>query len=291
MIGQLREEVPLMTPLIILSEPAEEETVIQGYLRGADVWLIKGEEPPALALFVNRQSEMKRMQSGLTTNIAHQLRTPITTMKLYVELLIRGGVSPEKQAEYLAILKGEADRYTALMEIIMVLARIDTGRLGLNPKPASLSQMVEKTVEAHQETAKEKKISLNYNPGAELPALMDYDRARDILEILINNAIQYTWSGGTITVSTEKAEEKGQTWATFTVTDTGIGIPEDELPFIFERFFRGRHPQENQISGNGLSLAIAKETLQVQGGMIKVESQEGKGTTFTIYLPLVETEK
>jgi len=111
-----------------------------------------------------------------------------------------------------------------------------------------------------------------------------------VLNNLVVNAIQYTSEGGKVVVSTGKEEAEGRTWATVTVTDTGMGIPEEELPHIFERFFRGSRPQSMQIAGTGLGLPIVKEIVELHGGRVTVESLVGEGTTFTVWLPLAEGE-
>jgi len=115
---------------------------------------------------------------------------------------------------------------------------------------------------------------------------MDPERMRQVLDNLVGNAIRYTPEGGKVVVSAGKEEAEGRSWATVTVADTGMGIPEEELPHIFERFFRGEKPRMMQISGTGLGLAIAREIVELHGGHMTVESKVDAGTTFTIWLPL-----
>jgi signal transduction histidine kinase len=109
---------------------------------------------------------------------------------------------------------------------------------------------------------------------------------RQVLKNLLGNAILYTPEGGKVTVSIGEAEAEGRTWATVAVADTGMGIPKNELPHVFERFFRGQRPREMQVSGTGLGLAIAKDIVALHGGEITLESEEGVGTTFTVWLPI-----
>ena len=111
---------------------------------------------------------------------------------------------------------------------------------------------------------------------------------KQVLNNLVENAIQYTPEGGKVVVSTGKQEAEGRVWATATVADTGVGIPEEELPHIFERFFRGVEPRTMQVAGTGLGLAIVKEIVELHGGRVTVESQVGEGTTFTVWLPLTD---
>ncbi len=109
-----------------------------------------------------------------------------------------------------------------------------------------------------------------------------------VLINLVRNALQYTPPGGRVEVSTGEEELDGHRWATIAVADTGIGIPKDELPYIFDRFFRGERPRQMQIPGTGLGLSIVKEIVDRHGGRIQVESDEGKGTRFTVWLPVSE---
>jgi signal transduction histidine kinase len=107
-----------------------------------------------------------------------------------------------------------------------------------------------------------------------------------VLNNLVENALRYTPEGGRVVVSTGREEVDGCVWATATVADDGVGIPEEELPHVFERFFRGKRPQMSQVPGTGLGLAIVKEIVDLHGGCVKVRSKVGEGTAFTIYLPL-----
>jgi signal transduction histidine kinase len=121
-------------------------------------------------------------------------------------------------------------------------------------------------------------------PGSTV--LVDPDRTVQVLTNLVTNAIQYTARGGQVTVSTGETETDGRQWAVASVRDTGMGIPQHEIPHIFDRFFRGEQPRLMQVSGTGLGLAIVKEIVELQGGQVTVESEVGKGTTFTVWLPL-----
>jgi len=117
-------------------------------------------------------------------------------------------------------------------------------------------------------------------------ALVDPEQTMQVLNNLVMNAIQYTPEGGRIVVSTGKQEANGRVWSTVTVADTGIGILEEELPRIFDRFFRGEEPRLMQVPGTGRGLAIVKDIVELHEGRVTVESQVGEGTTFTVWLPL-----
>lgn len=229
--------------------------------------------------------ELDRIKSRFVTNISHELRTPVTTIKLYTMLMRQA--SPEKLAEYLDTLAQETDRLARLIENILQISRIDAGRLEMEIRPVALNELTAAVIENHRASAQERGLTLEYQPADPGPvAPADPTRIMQVLTDLVMNAIQYTPEGGRVMISTDQAEADGQVWATVTVVDTGMGIPEGELAHVFERFFRGELPQRMQISGTGLGLAIAKEIVELHGGQMTVESQVDVGSTFTVRLPL-----
>jgi len=247
---------------------------------------------PAVVVAVHDVSHLKamdRMKTQFVSNVSHELRTPVTTIKLYAHLMQRTPPTAEKWKEYLGALAQEADRQARLVGDILQISRIDTGRLEMEPCPTSLNQLTEAAVANPQVLAQDRGLTLEHHPAEPGPvALVDPDRMMQVLNNLVANAIHYTPEGGKVVVSTGKEEAEGRAWATATVADTGMGIPEQELPRIFERFFRGEEPRLLQISGTGLGLAIVKEIVELHGGRVTVESQAGEGTTFTVWLPLAD---
>jgi signal transduction histidine kinase len=142
-------------------------------------------------------------------------------------------------------------------------------------------------VTSHEIIAATRGLTLTYAPSARhLLALVDPDRLSQVLNNLIENALNYTAEGGTVHVTTGRESAEGRVWATVAVRDTGMGIAEDDLPYIFDRFFRGVEPREMQIQGTGLGLAIVKEIVASHGGHVAVESAVGTGSTFTVRVPL-----
>jgi len=233
---------------------------------------------------VSHLKALNRMKSRFTTNISHELRTPITTIKLYVHLMRR---MPEKREQYLDTLAQETDHLVGLVEDILQISRTDAGRAEIKPRPTLLSELTEGAVISHQTLAQKRGVTLEHHPAQPGPvALVDPQHIAQALNGLVENSVLYTPEGGEVIVSTGEQEAEGRTWATATVADTGMGIPEEELPRIFDRFFRGDEPRSMQISGTGLGLAIVKEIVGLHGGRVTVESQVGVGTTFTIWLPL-----
>lgn len=236
---------------------------------------------------VSHLRALERMKSRFVSNVSHELRTPITTIKLYAALLRRS--PPEKWESYIDALTQEADRQARLLEDILQVSHIDTGSMSMKSAPMSLNTLVDRTMASYQILAQEHGLTMETHLADPGPtALVDPDRITWVLGNLLSNAIRYTPEGGRVTIATGKQEAESRTWATVTVSDTGMGIPEEELPHIFERFFRGEKPRQMQVPGTGLGLAIVKEIVELHGGRVTVESQVGAGTTFTVWLPLAE---
>jgi len=232
---------------------------------------------------VSHLKALDRVKSRFASNVSHELRTPVTTIKLYAELMRR---MPENWEEYLAVLTQEADRQAKLVEDILQISRIDAGRLEMRPVPTSLSGLIKKTVSSHAVHAETKGVTLDLVLADPDPvALVDPDRMAQVLGNLVENGIRYTDEGGRVIIGISTLASDGRDWITVRVSDTGMGIPENELSHVFERFFRGEHPRKMQISGTGLGLAIVKEIVELHGGRVMVESQVGVGTTFAIWLP------
>lgn len=232
---------------------------------------------------ISEWKELDRMKSRFVSNVSHELRTPVTTIKLYIELMRRS--PPEEWAEYLEVVEQEADRQARLVEDILQLSRIDAGRLELHPTAVPLNNLVTEAVANHQAMARQKELLLEQRLADSTPlAWVDASQIMQVLNNLIENAIHYTMSGK-VTVSSGMQEQEGKTWATVTVSDTGIGISDEDLPRIFDRFYRGRMPRGVSVPGTGLGLAIVKEIVEMHGGKVTVESKVGAGSTFTVWLP------
>ncbi len=251
---------------------------------------ISGEEEEGLAVVaihdVTRLRALDRMRNRFISNISHELRTPLATIKLYAALMRR---QPAQWAEHLPLLEKEVDRLVDLVEGILEFSRIDAGRVALRMEKVPLSHVTQAVVERYQMMAEEKGVVLEHRPMGKGPMVeVDLERMHEVVANLVSNAIRYTPSGGRVEVSTGIEKAKDRAWAVVTVADTGIGIPEEELPFIFDRFFRGETPRRMQIPGTGLGLAIVKELVEMHGGWVTVESAVGEGTTFTVWLPLAE---
>jgi PAS domain S-box-containing protein len=226
---------------------------------------------------------LHRMKSRFVSNVSHELRTPIATIKLLVHLMQQ---QPDKRDEYLEPLMREAEHQAKLVRDILEMSRVDAGRLEIRPEPMSLNDLIEMAVVNHENRAQNQGLTLECQPAEDDPiALADSQWMMQVINNLMSNAIRYTPEEGTIKLSTGTEVADGRNWATLTVSDTGIGIPEEELPYIFDRFFRGEQPRKMQVSGTGLGLAILKEIVELHGGRVTVESEVDRGSSFTVHLP------
>lgn len=239
---------------------------------------------------VSELKAMDRMKTRFVASVSHELRTPVTTIKLYAELMKR--TPPEKWGTYRDMLAQEADRQARIVEDVLHISRIDAGRVSLRPRPISLNEFTEAAVANHLALAREREQMLFHRPSEPGPiALADQNQIMQVFNNLVVNAVRYTPEGGQVVVSTGRERWEGRFWATATVTDTGIGISEDELPRTFERFFRGEKVRSMQIPGTGLGLSIVKEVVELHGGRVTVESEVGSGSAFTVWLPLAAAQE
>jgi len=230
---------------------------------------------------------LDKAKSKLLTDISHELRSPMATIKLYAELLRLSPPDPEKIRPYLNQILESIDHMAKLIDDITEVVRLETGRVELSFSFVELNQFVRKAYDRYRQEASKYQHQLEILLSPDNPAVMaDPRRLQQILDNLVDNAIRYTPAGGWITISVRTEEEEGRLWGVIEVADNGIGIPEEELPHIFERFFRGEKARSEQIPGTGLGLAIVKELVELHNGKIKVRSRVGEGSVFTVMLPL-----
>lgn len=234
---------------------------------------------------ITPEVEADRAKTEFISTVSHELRTPMTSIKGYVDLLLLGSAGPlsEMQRRFLQIVKANADRLKLLVDDLLDISRIESGRLQLDLRPVPLEAAVEAVVASLKARIDEKKQRLELDLPEFLPPVhADKDRLIQILSNLVSNAHKYTPEGGRICIRARAEDEAVHV----EVSDTGIGIPPEALPRIFERFYRVDDPRVQETPGTGLGLSIVKALVEMHGGRIWVESEVGKGSTFHFTIPI-----
>ena len=220
------------------------------------------------------------LRRQMTADIAHDLHTPLTVLYGYLEALRDGALPPTQ--ERFEMLFAEVQRLIGLVEDLRTLSLADAGELTLQRRPVAPVTLLERTATSFARQAQDKAVILSVKPTASLPELsVDPDRMMCVLGNLVSNALRYTPAGGEITLRAQRCERQ----VCVQVQDTGAGIPAEALPNIFKRFYRADASRTQQEGASGLGLAIARSIVEAHGGTIEVESELGRGTTFTITLP------
>lgn len=238
-----------------------------------------------------RLQELSRVKDEFVSNVSHELRTPLTNFRLYLQLLER---RPENYDRYIDTLSNETERLTSMIDSLLMLSRLDQDRTPFHRAPVDLNALTDAFVSDRIMLAQQRGITLSLTPAPEMPPIeADYNLLSQALGILLTNAIHYTPAGGSVTVGTFTQTRAERLCAGFSVQDTGPGIPPDEQPQLFSRFFRGTAGLESGVSGTGLGLAIARTIIDRHHGGIDVQSPgiPGQGATFTVWLPVATTEE
>jgi len=243
----------------------------------------KGEMGELAQAFNSMASDLERaeqLQRNMVADVAHELRTPLSNIRGYLEAVRDGVIKPD--ADTIRSLDEEAALLSRLVDDLQELALADAGELKLNPQPEDIGKVINKTMAAMQAQATAKGISLLTDLPGRLPLCdIDSHRISQVLHSLLDNAVAHTPGGGTITVA---AREQNK-WVEISVSDTGEGIPAEELPNIFERFYRVDKSRTRTTGGHGLGLTIAKRLVEAHGGKIEAQSEVGKGSRFTFTIP------
>ncbi|MCB9108524.1 MAG: HAMP domain-containing protein [Anaerolineales bacterium] len=225
--------------------------------------------------------QIESMRRQLIGNVAHELRTPLTNIKGYMEGLIDGVVPPDPETYQLVYR--EADRLQRLVTDLQELSRVEAGVIELNRQPLSIASLIEQTAARLRPQFQEKEVSLRLDLAADRPEILaDEDRVGQILLNLVGNALQYTPGGGTVTIMTTLDHDEIQVL----IEDTGIGLRAEDIPHLFDRFYRVDKSRSRAGGGSGIGLTIAKHLIEAHGGRIWATSEGlDRGSTFTFTLP------
>lgn len=229
----------------------------------------------------DRLEREEKARRQLLADVAHELRHPLAVLQGRLELMQDGAVPLDQEA--LMPLQDEVIRLTRLVGDLRDLSLAEVGQLSLHPAPISVPSLLEALLANLEPVAAAKEISLTSEVAEGLPAVEgDYDRIRQVLVNLVSNALHYTPQGGEVRV---KAWREGA-GVIITVCDTGPGIAPEDLPHLFERFYRADKSRSRATGGSGLGLAIVRSLVELHGGRVAVDSELGKGTCFTVWLPM-----
>ena len=231
---------------------------------------------------VTRILRLENLRKEFVANVSHELRTPLTSIRGFAETLLSGALSdPKNNREFVETIYQQSDRLTRLVDDLLDLSAIESGRKKPQPSAVELEPLVREVAAELQPFARKRKVKLILEVPKGLKVMADRDQLRQVFINLVDNAVKFNRPEGTVTVSAEAAEGRAE----IAVSDTGSGIPEADLPRIFERFYRVDKARSRELGGTGLGLSIVKHIVEAHGGSIRAESRPGEGSTFRINLP------
>ncbi|MEQ8838679.1 MAG: ATP-binding protein, partial [Lacipirellulaceae bacterium] len=247
---------------------------------------LPGEPCPGVVLVIDDVTAMKKLEGlrqQFVSNVSHELKTPLSSIKAYTETLLNGAIEDEEnRVRFLERIDEQADRLNQLIHDMLSLARIEAGRDILDVKSLPLAPLISQCVADHESLAASKPVRL-VNEAAEtsLKVAADEESLRQVLSNLIDNALKYTPPDGEVRVRVQQDEEL----VTIEVADTGIGIAPQHQDRLFERFYRVDKARSRELGGTGLGLSIVKHLCQAMNGEVTVSSEIGKGSQFRVKLP------
>ncbi len=240
---------------------------------------------------ITREKEIDRLKTELVSMVAHELRSPLTCISGFTELLLDNSVTQEQSEEYASIILKESNRLNDLINKFLDISKIESGKSQLHRSPVDMKMLVEKVLDFNSQLADRKQIEVKFESPPEVTTIeLDRDMIEQAILNLFSNAVKYSPDNATVFVRLIENEED----MTIEVQDTGYGISESSLPHIFEKFYRVTDNDAlSDTTGSGLGLPLVKEIVEIHGGRIKANSTLGKGSTFTIVLPkkVVATEE
>lgn len=296
-LEQARALDPNLIPVVITGY-ATVESAVEAMKKGAYDFLPKPFTPEELRIIIRRGLERRRlsleaealrrekklMEENFITLVSHQLRSPLVAIQQYFEVILAGMVAPLDDRLKDMLLRAH-ERMGSLLQLIndwLDLARLNHGQIVDKIKPFPLQPLLRKLVEFMQTAAAENKVSLRLEEAAGSDLVTgDEQSLEQVFSNLLSNAIKYNRPGGSVEVRLREEKEA----VSVKVQDSGIGIAQEHLPHIFDQFYRVKRSEDQKAKGTGLGLAIAKKIVEAHNGLIRVASEPGRGTTFTVLLP------
>jgi two-component system phosphate regulon sensor histidine kinase PhoR len=281
---------------VLAGEQRVESEIVTGTLRqhffAATVAAVRTTQANGAVVVLHDITDLRkleRIRRDFVANVSHEFRTPLTAIQGFSETLLAGAMNdPQNRDRFLGIIVEHSRRLARLTEDLLMLSKMDADRLELEIRRLPVEQLVSSCIETSQPRAIEKDLQLSVNLEKNIPDIAgDRRRLTEVLQNLLDNAIQYTPSGGQISVTAEAKDSE----VVIAVSDTGIGIPEADQPRIFERFYRVDVARSREVGGTGLGLSIAKHLMEAHGGKLWVESEVGRGSQFHFSVPIFEAER
>ncbi|MER2089898.1 MAG: ATP-binding protein [Sporosarcina sp.] len=279
----------MLEHVISFAEEVEDELELGGQFYGISISPLYSGNSIRGAVAVLRdmtdQHKLEKLRSDFIANVSHELRTPISMLQGYSEAIIDGvTTSDEERDEMVQIIHEESKRMGRLVTDLLDLARMESGHMRLYREDLSMIPFLGRIVNKFMQVAREANVDLSFDfpEDKELIANVDEDRMEQVFTNLIDNAIRHTPDGGSVSLSIEKYMDMIE----MKVADTGVGIPEEDLPYIFERFYKADKARTRGKGGTGLGLAIAKSIIDSHGGRISAKRGDSEGTIFSCTLPL-----
>ena len=278
---------------VLRGQPRVQSEIVTGTLRqhyfAITVASVRAGDTTGAVVVLHDITELRkleRVRRDFVANVSHEFRTPLTAIQGFAETLLAGAIDDsQNRTRFLEIILEHSRRLARLTEDLLMLSKMDAERLELEIRRLSVSQLIESCLETAQRRAAEKDLRISVNTAQRLPDIAgDRRRLAEVLQNLLDNAIQYTLPGGQIMLSAEEGDAE----VVVTVSDTGIGIPQADQPRIFERFYRVDVARSREAGGTGLGLAIAKHLVEVHGGRLWVDSEVGQGSQFHFSVPLFD---
>lgn len=234
-------------------------------------------------MMCDKIQDVDMQRSEFVSNASHELKTPLASMKILVEsILYQDNVEEKYYKEFLGDINSEIDRMTGLVEDLLLISKMDSDIAVLHNESNDISQIIKKIVTSLKLVAERKNVAVNNFATEECVVWCDYSKVYQAIYNLVENAIKYSKNNGNVKITLSKNNEE----ICVSVSDDGIGIPQANLPHIFERFYRVNKARDRESGGNGLGLHIVQKIALMHGGRVEVVSKEGEGSTFMLYLPL-----
>ena len=250
-------------------------------IRGHDEIAQLGEEFNSLTGRLQKTEEARRR---FVSDASHELKTPLAAIRLLTDSILQTeNIDPATSREFVADIGQEAERLSRITEDLLRLTRLDSNILE-PPTAVDVQPVLEQVLRMMELVAKERKADLQYGTAEHCTVLATRDEIHQVIYNLVDNAVKYSGSGGRVWVSLKQADGR----AVLTVEDNGVGIPEEDIPRIFERFYRVDKARSRAAGGTGLGLSIVSDTVKRRGGTVEVANRPGGGTVFTVYWPLME---